>query len=239
MIFIGDTHGDNFEKISGFMRHNDIQNEIFIHVGDFGMGFRALIKDINELKHLNENLRTHNCKLYTIRGNHDNPDFWIKDMIPELKELSNIYFVPDFTVLNLEGSNILFVGGAISIDRKYRKARNMGYWENEGFPVLDFDKSSLVSDMKNIDMVVTHTSPSFTAPTTLSDIVHHYAANDHRLYIDLIAERQQVDYLYDLITEKNDIKVWCYGHFHFSNNEIIDGIKFKLLNIDEFYQINK
>jgi hypothetical protein len=38
--------------------------------------------------------------------------------------LTNIKLIKDYTVLNLEGNNILFIGGAISVDRKSRMTKH-------------------------------------------------------------------------------------------------------------------
>lgn len=73
MIFIGDTHG--IRPVFEVIDKNKIENSNLIHVGDFGLGFEEITKDVNNLKILDEMLIETNNYLYVIRGNHDNPIF--------------------------------------------------------------------------------------------------------------------------------------------------------------------
>ena len=133
--------------------------------------------------------------------------------------------VPDYTVVNVCNKNVLCVGGATSIDRKYRLANSWGYWENES-PIY---KPKLE---EYIDIIVTHSAPSFCFPQIKSDIVYEYAQYDETLLDDISKERIVFDKIYE--DYKDTITDWFYGHYHQSHLEQINGINFRLLNIEEF-----
>ena len=97
-----------------------------------------------------------------------------------------------------------------------------------------------------VDIVVTHTAPSFCHPNGSDNhLVNHYAEIEMQhgedLHAELFLERSEVDEMYNDITEGWNIKpsYWFYGHFHSSKKQHINGIKFKLLNINELYEINQ
>ena len=121
MFILGDTHG-NFTYLRYLINTIGKKGPI-IQVGDFGMNnnvnpMEALLYGLNKL------LGEIGTKLYVIRGNHDNPYFWQGNHIYE-----NIQLLPDYTIKEVEGKRVLFVGGATSIDRKV----NANYWADEKF----------------------------------------------------------------------------------------------------------
>ena len=90
-----------------------------------------------------------------MRGNHDNPNIWINNTF----KYSNIKLIQDYETKIFNNKKYLFVGGAISVDRKQRK-EGIDYWNNEKF-ILDEDKLNTFSD---IDIVITHTCPEYAPP---------------------------------------------------------------------------
>ena len=122
MITIGDIHG-NFDKLLRNIIHYDLHDEILIQIGDFGIGFDPIMVELIKLVNIDLELEKRNCKLYIIRGNHDNPSFWEKNRITDLKYIT---FIEDYSILDIEGKNVLFIGGGICIDRKKRK-RDVSY----------------------------------------------------------------------------------------------------------------
>jgi predicted phosphodiesterase len=227
MIFVGDIHG-NFNYIKYLVRSRHLEGETIIQVGDFGIGFNKKHVDLEELQKLNATLRAADCKLYVIRGNHDDPRYF-----NGVFEFTNLHLVPDYTVINIEGKNVLFVGGATSIDRVYRQEAGYGWWEDEKF-VLDTDK---LLKMVNIDVVVTHNAPDFCWPLDVNGLVLSFAAEDATLLEDLRNERIDLTRMYDLLAMNNDIHSWYYGHFHNSQLTEYKGTDFRLLGIEESYEL--
>ena len=261
--FIGDTHFQNEDLNNKLQSYN---NTTFIHVGDFNIGCKSFYEEEKWLKILNDTLISINSTMYIIRGNHDDPNYFTDDIeffkkhlkskyncfhykcfigdeykvdTDEYSEfifgLSNIKFVPDYTVLNINGNNLLCVGGAISIDRKQHIKRNLlniKYYKDEVFKY----SPEKVKDLTDIDIVVTHNSPSFCEPKEFNDIVYHfYNDGDVDLLRDLQHERNDLKLLHDILIKNNDLNLWVNGHFHMQTGEYIGNTLFRTVAILEFF----
>lgn len=155
--------------------------------------------------------------------------------------------VPDYSIINVCNKNILCIGGAVSVDRIYRKQNDAisivrymryhncdyktaelnalkTYWEDE---IIQYQPKV---DTK-IDIICSHTSPSFCFPTDKGGIVSEFAQYDNELLKDIEEERAIMDRVYN--DYKDDITNWYYGHFHQSNTQTVGNICFRLLNIGE------
>jgi predicted phosphodiesterase len=226
MFILGDIHG-NFNQIVNFCRRNESKQPInLIQLGDFGAGFSPDFLD--DMEYLNEYLFEHNVTLYVIRGNHDDPKFFNGNY-----NWSNLKLLKDYTVLDLEGKKILLIGGATSIDRNSR-TENISWWSDEIFH-LDVQK---IKELKNIDIVITHTAPNFVNPVSFNSLVLFFAKYDINLLRDLEDERNNVKIIYDILSENNKIEQWFYGHFHDTSTEEHNNTTFDLLGINEFYYLN-
>ncbi len=237
MILLGDTH--SIRPIFDIIEKNNIENSNIVHVGDVGLGFQEITRDISNLLTLDELMLETGNRIYLCRGNHDHPDFWKKNRI-WLPKFHNIIFCEDYSIHKIEERNVLFVGGGISIDRTYRRDMNPpSYWEDEEF-VLDIFNENLKQD---IDIVITHSAPDFCNPRGVdAPIVNDWAKVEMQygmnLKGDLIGERSNISALHTTIfTNGNTPTHWCYGHFHSSSNEIIQGTNFIGLNINEIKEI--
>ena len=213
---LGDIHGEWSVILNHLRRVSDFdleekKNVCYIQVGDFGIGYNDAKIEIKKLLVLNDELVKRDSDLYIIRGNHDDPEWFIADKKVEYKDqLTNIFFVPDYTVLNIDLENILFVGGAVSIDRNYNKMYGGKYWKDE---VVKFD-FELVKDLRDIDRMICHTCPDFVEPLTFNNLVYRYAMNDDLLLGDLTTERVNMTNLVTEVMNNNKLKGFYYGHFH-------------------------
>lgn len=229
VYFLGDVHCE-FDWLINEIVNSKIVNADIFQVGDFGVGF--LKNETDLLKSLNDVCISNNVTIYVIRGNHDNPSYFNRSYTV----YSKIIFVPDDTFFQVNGMTYFLSGGAISIDRKIRKS-GVNYWENEGL-MIDFAKVEReLPKYSNIDIVITHNAPGFAFPTLYDRIVHRYIARDSQLKNELKVERAQLTKLYGLLLSKK-IKYWFYGHFHTHHEEeTSNGLKFILLNSNEFYKL--
>lgn len=240
ILVLGDIHG-NFNYLKNQIHTKQITDCKIIQVGDFGIGFTNRDNDELTLKNLNDFLKDNRVTLYAIRGNHDDPTFFNGDY-----DYSNLKLIPDYTTLNLEDNNFLFVGGAISVDRTQRIKENNSnskygskkrcYWEKEGITY----KPEIVKSLTNIDIVVTHTAPDWCEPNNklgFGGFVEDWAKYDNTLISDLIHERNQMTNIFIDLYENNKIKKHFYGHFHKSNLNNFDGVDHHLLDINEFYHL--
>lgn len=236
MYFIGDTHG--LRPIFEIIDKNQLENQTLIQVGDLGLGFQEISRDVKNLELLDQALGETGNMLFAIRGNHDNPIFWKRELGLWLPKFHNIQLVDDYSPRHIEGNNVLFVGGAISIDRIIRKDEHPPtWWEGETFDLDSFKIAKIEENIQSIDIVVTHTAPHFAYPRGSASIVDHYCSIDPTLRYDLETERKHVTTFAEIIIKKYKPKHWIYGHFHSTRKEKAMGVDFKLLDINELYEI--
>lgn len=245
ILILGDTHG-SFRKFCRTFDAAKLTDVTILHVGDFGIGFKDTeSKEFALLKDLNDFLKERTSTMYVIRGNHDNPNYFNGEYT-----YSNLKLIPDYSVLNIEGHKILFVGGAVSIDRRSRLNQMQqyaaigrdieAYWFDEKFNLNE----ELLSDLTDIDIVVTHSAPGEASPVNDYNnqymshgyLVESYAKNDKELKNDLNTERQGLSKMLSILKEKSNIKSWYYGHFHSNHRENIDGIEFILVDCSELIE---
>lgn len=238
---IGDVHG-NWNSMIRLIEHKEIKDSILIQLGDFGVGFIEPHQERKNLIALNDRLAALNNTMYVIRGNHDNPA-WFQGG----NDFGNLKLVEDYTVITVDGDDILLVGGALSIDRKPR-LKDMteaakynifkeSYWYDENF-VLDKKRAH---EIKGCRYVITHTSPDFCWPNNrngFGPLVEHFILlGDTKLREELPIERRNLTKLYNILKENNVIEKWFYGHFHRTELTEKDGTDFHLLDINEIHKV--
>ncbi len=116
IIACGDIHGE-FETLVYEIGRHQITDSIVIVAGDCGFGFsRPTYYDDLYTKKMHKKLEKANVLLLMVRGNHDDPVFFEKELIdyPYMKAL------PDYTIVHTQSHNVLCVGGAVSVDRNFR-----------------------------------------------------------------------------------------------------------------------
>jgi hypothetical protein len=233
IIFIGDIHG-NYSKLNyDIGRYNHRDSYLFI-LGDVGVGFHKPNYYKTEFSNLNKQLIERNIHLYAGKGNHDNPDYFRETNNPF--DLSNITLLKDYSELNLLSQNILWVGGAISIDRAWRikeneKLQKHGderrlWWPDEVFVYQDD------FDYKKYDIVATHTRPANCGAFKGFDNIKIFLDGDGTLKEELIQESMDMEKLWD----KTKPKYWYFAHFHQSLVTEYEGTVFRCLNIDEHFE---
>lgn len=220
LIFVGDHHG-NWRELFWIIQQKKINNCYLISVGDSGIGFKNKKAQDDEIDQLNEKFKKLDIHFMSIRGNHDDPDYFKKGKY----DLSNLELIEDYTVKIYDGKLIHFIGGAISIDRSGRR-ESISYWSGEG---LIFDKEKL---HHKVDILVTHTAPSWCFPQQFNEMVYGWAREDAYLLEDLSDERAVMDEILKICKPS----LHLYGHFHSSWTEEINGCKHKLLNINEMWE---
>lgn len=257
---LGDLHGA-WERLEREIKSKDITDCVFVICGDIGIGFCHESVEKKKLEEINKFLMLRNLTVLALRGNHDDPNYFnreIKD--PEKVQdfwYSNLKLVPDYTVLTINNKNILMIGGAISIDREKRKHEHKvrikgfmdaypvlteedakeivlpSYWLHE-VPYVDKDViAKIKEDGILITHVLTHTCPSFCYPRDKKGI-EKWIEEDPFLEDDVNYERSVMDNIYDtLIDNAHPLEEWVYGHYHKHHQEDHNGIRFTtLLNTD-------
>lgn len=224
MIYLlGDTHG-NLNPIKKLLSENTKEGDTIIQLGDFGIGFVHEEK----LKSLGEKLKSQGVYCYAVRGNHDNP-------IPfqEGRNWGNLQLLPDNSVLQIEEKSILFLGGAISVDRHFRTL-GVDYWSNERFSL----NKKYLKNLRGIDMIMAHSCPNKVQPKpTKSPFIDKFAERDPNLYSDLIEDGELINEAFEIMSQNNKIKNWYFGHWHVHHLQEYQGCEFRCLDIDEVFCI--
>lgn len=112
-----------------------------------------------------------------MRGNQDNPAYFDGETFRHRRMMC----MPDYSIIQACSHTILCVGGGISIDRVYRKDKWQAdqkkrfrgilapvndrldkhfYWTEE-VPILDDVQLHKINQKFAVDIVITHTTPSF------------------------------------------------------------------------------
>lgn len=214
VFVIGDIHG-LFVKLVDQIVKNDLMDCVMISVGDYGIGFNSSYKDeLETQKKINDFLKLRNIMLYIIRGNHDDPSFFKG---AGRLVFSNLEFLEDYTVKDINDEKFLFVGGALSIDRKYRRD-GISYWIDEVFTLDE-------SQVTECDVLITHSAPSWIGPFDKAGI-SGWCDKDPTLWDECLKERKDHNKLFKLAKPK---KSYC-GHFHCSTVVDFDGCWATILN---------
>jgi hypothetical protein len=219
LLFLGDHHGE-WSYLLDIVDAKKISDCYLISVGDSGIGFTNKENQEKNNHWLNEEFKERNIVFMAARGNHDDPAYF---QGANRVSLSNFELIEDYTVAEYNGKKIQFIGGAVSIDRTARK-EGVSYWEDEAVK-LDRDKC------KKVDILVTHTAPSWCFPQQFNEMVYGWALEDAYLIGDLSNERAIMDEIFKLCKPY----LHLYGHFHSSWTEEINGCKHKLLDINEIW----
>lgn len=244
MYFIGDTHG--IRPIFNIIDRHKLENQNLIHVGDLGLGFMGIANDVKNLEILDEMLIETNNHLYAIRGNHDNPIFWDRSKGLNLPKFHNIHLVEDFSLLKIENKNVLFAGGAVSIDRRPRMddVPWPSWWKDEVFKYDEEKLKFLLHDNRPVDIVVTHSAPDYCHPRGSDNyLVNQYAMIEKQhgadLHQELAEERAEISrFANDLLLNYGKKPThWFYGHFHSHKRQKIGGMIYQLLDINELHEL--
>lgn len=205
LYICGDIHGELETLVFNLTEREKIHDSVIIIVGDFGVGFgRPQSMDV-KYKKVRKRLENNNLKIYTIRGNHDNPEFF-----DGKHDYDRLQFLPDHLVTEVCGLKVYPIGGATSTDlglgRKEDNDRfiKMGsrqrcWWPDEGIFVKE---SSLPV---KVDLILTHTAPLAFQPVPIRE--DHI---DYDTWQKILEERRYLDFVLDKVIAK----YWFYGHYH-------------------------
>jgi hypothetical protein len=252
LCFIGDLHR-RWEDFYNVVELAQLEDYAIVVLGDGGYGFADRKVEMDVLNKYNKWLQKRNCVVYNVRGNHDNPHWFMpRDKmvhffeqedrnVPAWKKQDyyyHFYYINPQTyadaILNM--TNIKFV-------QDYNVIHEAGYNILCIGGAMSVDRyiqkrngtyfrneilkyNPIPKKMKGIDIVATHTAPAFAAPQVQAGIVLEYARTDHNLIFELKKERKLMTQIYDDVMENNHPKYWFYGHFHRYANELYNDTNF-------------
>jgi hypothetical protein len=197
---IGDVHGyfDRYEKAIA-------NSPPSIQVGDMGVGFRRLdgllegefYRNPPHSKMVEGNHRF-------IRGNHDNPAVCAK----------HSQWIADGTV----EEDIMFVGGADSIDKQYR-VKDYSWWEDEELSDAEFENIKKVYEYAKPRVMITH-----TAPTEATSTILQWVMGEMRY-----GEPTRSEDWFQRMLAIHRPELWVFGHWHHSFDKEVEGTRYVCL----------
>jgi hypothetical protein len=212
--FVGDIHGD-FDMMHVF----ENTNTPIVQLGDFNLYGYGVWYNFNvEKEDLFSGCNSYGFQtpVHFIDGNHE--DFAHPRILPDAKSIqqirNNLFYIPRGFV----SGNVLFVGGADSIDKKIRK---------EGlnwFPEERISKEQIYriieGTKQRIEVIVSHECPFGFINSKL---------NVHR--------KDSVFMMQDLF-RFFEPKLWIFGHYHRTFNEMFQGCRMIGVNKGEHIDID-
>ena len=243
VIVSGDIHGDFKGIVYKLCVQYGLKDSLLIIAGDCGFGFEKPGYYETVYNQVAARLRKANNWVVFIRGNHDDPSYFAEEKV----SYKRWRCVPDYSIIQACGHNLLCVGGATSIDRYMRKEENARkrerghtqtavWWPDEA-PVFKEDAIAFIPAELPIDTVVSHTSPSFCELNSHRGL-ESWAAMDPTLIEDVTRERIVMDKVFNALKEnEHPFDRWYYGHFHQSWTGQREGVLFSMLDIEEFKEI--
>lgn len=193
----GDFHG-SFKKVNQFLNKKNEISTIF-QCGDFGFWPRERDDNISSLKNKD-------VKIYWCDGNHEDHESLKK--IENNEIIPNVFYMKRGSVLTLEdGRNVLFIGGAYSID-KLMRTPGRDWFPEELITQKDiYDLPDI-----NIDIVISHTGP------------REFKVLEKEHYKD--PSRDGLSH----VLKKYKPKLWYFGHMHLFKQGFVDGCKWTCLS---------
>jgi len=135
-----------------------------------------------------------------IRGNHDNPAV--------SREQSQ--WIPDGTFEN----NMMFVGGAISIDREFRRA-DYDWWPDEELSSVDLRRMIALYIGRKPRIMVTHDCPGEVASIILSRTLMSGSSKLDPPSRTCLALQE--------MWASHCPNIWIFGHYHVSFDQVLHG----------------
>ena len=212
ILLVGDTHGHPYlpELIS---KHAvSTGHDLIIQVGDFGYGWRGKVHGgvyVDDwARAVSQAADDHKIDWSFIDGNHDNhPKLW--------QDLGNGWS-PRLTyhkrgdVANIGGTVFGFLGGGVSIDKKWRKV-GKSWWDTETITDEQLNRAIANFRANNVDIIVSH-----DAPLAFPALKHGLDDADSPWPLEQINESRNHRRRLEKVLMECQPVMWVHGHFHYA-----------------------
>ena len=130
-------------------------------------------------------------------------DIGIGEIVYQIQDKPFIAYLKRGKVYNIDGFKFLVLGGALSIDKNFRKP-NISWWENEYWSQHEKDDVfSLLKNENNFDYVISHTGPY----RVNHEVFGKFEGYFRNFFDEVAALNEKID---GMIT----CKQWFCGHWH-------------------------
>lgn len=202
IAFAGDWHANANWAVSAIEYARDHEADIILHLGDYGYDFRSKFRNDVEQALVNADMA-----LWFIDGNHENFN-WLYQQ-PTIDDgrrriSDHVWHLPRGYQWNWGGVQFMSVGGAYSVDRKWR-VLHKSWWLEE---VLTDEQIEAACAGEKTDILISHDCPSGVHIPGVDDDgpsmwppLEILRANEHRVQL-----RKIVDAI-------KPSEIW-HGHYH-------------------------
>lgn len=194
ILAVGDLHGE-WGRLNTLISAKS--PEIVLQCGDFGwwpkLEIKRTVRYSHRQKWLVKGIKPQGANIYWCDGNHEEHPLLCQDgLIHEM--YSGVHHCSRGSVLTLpDGRNVLFVGGADSIDKGLRTPGDDWFFQ-ENITQSEFATAMSIED--KVDIVISHTCPS-SFDVFGGDKYH----DSNRVALDQILDKYKPD-------------LWFFGHWH-------------------------
>lgn len=201
ILMVGDIHGDLSFAVRACHVAKELGISQIIQLGDFGI-WDHTEKGVYFLDELDKHSEDVNVSWLFVPGNHENYDSLEEHALNDPTTAEDFVVIRDRILYTRKvnkwtwaGKTFKVVGGAYSIDKKYRTP-GTSWWPQEQ---LTDDELALAVDMGHVDILLTHDCPT-------------WADFGMRLKEDLESQmhRQKMNEVYSATLPK----IWFHGHYH-------------------------
>ena len=228
LFVCGDVHGEWKKLVWLALNKYKITGADIVVLGDFGVGFDKTLD--NFYKHVHQKLEDADLILYTLRGNHDDPEYFKLDKYsyPRLK------FLEDGKIYEFNGGRkTLIMGGANSTDITWRLQANQkfaaaGLDKRVWWPGEDITRIPLKELPVKVDIILSHEAPLIFEP-----VATRFDETPPEQYDKILAGRKYLDEV--LQSVKCDY--WYYGHYHNHYSGQYSQTMYRGLDILEFFEV--
>lgn len=207
IAYAGDWHANKHWATIAIQYAREEGAEHILHLGDFGYDFSPSFRNEVELA-----LSQAHINLWFVDGNHENFNWLYRQpaMDDGRRPISkHVYHLPRGYMWNWAGTQFMAVGGAYSVDRRWRE-ENVSFWLDETLTDEEIEKACKGD---KVDIMISHDVPSgFEIPGLHSGIwpkSEIMKAEEHRAKL-----RKIVD-----VVQPNEI--W-HGHYHVRYDKEVD-----------------
>lgn len=219
VLLVGDTHGDR-QFVSNVNRLAKTQRaQYVIQLGDFGYSFpEAVLTSIRTWLDADERR-----KWLWLDGNHDQHDYIRSEICkgkhpkkPVAHFHDRMYYCPRGSTLRIGKKKVLFLGGAVSVD-KARRTQGENWWPQESINTADVYRA--IDNGKGADVLLSHDCPESL------DIKRWLRSNGYKSDRDSRQNRMAIS----AVVEELDIPEVYHGHYHHRytahyGNTLIEGL---------------
>ena len=210
MVYLtGDIHGDPERVVQFCLSMKPRRTDTIILLGDVAANYTGGHRD----EWVKQTLEKLKLNILCIHGNHEmRPSTiesyklkeWCGGMAWYEEAYPHLLFAKDGEIYTIEGKSYLAIGGAYSVDKSYRIARNYG-WGADEQPNEEIKRyvESQIDRVKRVDYVLSHTCP------------FKYEHREAFLnFIDQSTVDDSTEQWLDKIDDTLEYKLWFCGHWH-------------------------